>query len=115
MNIFASLLTQCGFTDENAAKFLDVRLDTIKKWKTEKRLVPPKVYKQLKDVIFSYERISNEAAAEIIGGGFGKEHWFKKYWITDPQIFRRICAKLPVDQLPKLNLAVNALENSKPH
>ena len=40
MNAFARLQSACGLSDPDAAALLDVRADTIRSWRTGRRVAP---------------------------------------------------------------------------
>ena len=58
MSTFKRALQICGLSQQEAAYFFDVRVDTIKSWSAGRNPVPPGVWKMLADL---FEQIQDAA------------------------------------------------------
>ena len=70
MTTFASALRLCGLSQQEAADFFDVRLDTVKSWSAGRNPVPDGVWHMLADLWRRIEDAADSASADdaIIDG-----------------------------------------------
>lgn len=65
MSPFPHLLQLCGLSQEEAASFFDVSVDTIKSWSNGRRRASPEVIGELSGLWANIQAIANALAKEI--------------------------------------------------
>lgn len=65
MTTFAASIRLCGLSQQEAAEFLGVRVDTIKSWSAGRNPVPQGVWQMLADLWRRIEDAADNAAASI--------------------------------------------------
>lgn len=62
MNPFSTAINLCGFsTHAEAAEFFDIRIDTLKSWRTGRRNPPDSVWHMLSDLYEQIIEVSEDA------------------------------------------------------
>ena len=64
MTTFASALRLCGLSQQEAAAFFDVRLDTVKSWSANRNPVPDGVWQMLADLWRRIEDAADTASVD---------------------------------------------------
>lgn len=72
MTTFKSALGLCGLSQQQAADYLEVSIDSVKAWSRGKTPPPPGVWDQMADLLERIEAAAKHAAAMLEPGGMDR-------------------------------------------